>query len=332
MSNGLRISIAMCTYNGSQFLPEQLASIAAQIRLPDELIICDDGSTDTTQEIIEGFSRTVPFPIRFIQNPRNLGSTKNFEKAIGLCTGHLIALSDQDDIWLPKRLACEAEMMELNPTLGGVFSDAELVDAGSKPIGRRLWENIFFLHRDQEQFQAGHATDVLLKRNVVTGATVMVRASLRALFLPIPAIWVHDGWIAWMTALYSQFRLIEEPLIRYRIHANQQAGIASVTRTLPSNLRERLEMAKREEPSEHLARARELKELEKRFTATNDARSSAVLPVLRRSIRFYEERGGSYSSRLVHIGSILQNAANYPRYAARNGWKSLVRDIVIACL
>jgi len=308
-----RISVAMCTYNGSRFLPEQLASIAAQTRLPEEMVICDDGSTDATAEIVEAFAHTAPFPVRFIRNPQNLGSTKNFEKAIGLCTGDLIALCDQDDVWMPEKLARQAEMMENDPELGGVFSDAELMDVSSKRLGKQLWDSIQFGSGEQKQFQAGHGVDILLKRNVVTGATLMVRASRRPQFLPVPNIWVHDGWIAWMLVIHSQLRLIDEPLIQYRIHPNQQVGIESVSKTLPSTLLERLEIGKREEPAKHAAHARQLKELEHWIIAKNDAKSLALLRDLRRTTRFYEGRAVPSNARLARVEWVLRNAGNYYR-------------------
>lgn len=101
----LSISVAMCTYNGSAFLQEQLDSIAAQTRLPDELVICDDGSSDSTVDIVERFAHGVSFRVQLFRNPQNLGSTRNFEQAMRLCTGDLIALSDQDDVWMPEKLA-----------------------------------------------------------------------------------------------------------------------------------------------------------------------------------------------------------------------------------
>ncbi len=327
MNHHHRISIAMCTYNGSRFLPEQLASIAAQTRLPDEMVVCDDGSSDATPEIIEEFARSAPFPVRFIRNPQNLGSTKNFEKAIGLCTGDLIALCDQDDIWLPEKLARQAEMMEGDPSLGGVFSDAELIDDASAPIGKRLWDSILFMPRDRKRFQAASGIDVLLRCNVVTGATLMVRASLRSLFMPIPTTWVHDGWIALQTVFYAQLRSVEEPLIEYRIHANQQIGIKNSTHFLPPTLRERLEKGKREEPGNQLAHAHELNQLAQWMSARKDARSEAALLAVRRTSRFYADRAGPYTSRLAHLASILRNTANYHRY--EDGWRCLVRDIVL---
>ena len=227
-------------------------------------MICDDGSTDTTAEIVEVFARTAPFPVRFIRNPENLGTAKNFEKAIGLCTGELIALSDQDDIWMPERLTHQAERFELDAALGGVFSDAELIDDASKPIGKRLWSNIFFSPDDRKRFQGGHKTDELLRRMVVTGATVMVRASVRPLFLPLPALWMHDCWIAFMLTIYSRLELMEEPLIRYRLHPNQQIGVESLSAARRLPLRKRLELGKREEPGKSLLAAQWLEILERR--------------------------------------------------------------------
>src|SRR3954470_17842517 len=94
-------SVAMCTYNGARFLGEQLASVAAQTRPPDELVVCDDRSTDETASLVRDFAAAAPFRVRLHVNERNLGSTRNFERAVSLCEGDLIALSDQDDEWLP---------------------------------------------------------------------------------------------------------------------------------------------------------------------------------------------------------------------------------------
>src|ERR671927_271278 len=99
-----KFSVAMCTYNGARFVREQLASIAAQTRPPDELVVCDDCSTDATLECIREFARTAPFPVRVVENEKNAGSTKNFERAVELCEGDFIALADQDDVWLPEKL------------------------------------------------------------------------------------------------------------------------------------------------------------------------------------------------------------------------------------
>ena len=133
-----RISVAMCTYNGAHFLAPQLESFVVQSRLPDELVVCDDGSSDDTVAILQAFARRAPFRVRIEVNDVTLRSTKNFEKAIGLCTGDLIATSDQDDVWLPEKLAlCEAAFAR-DPHIGLVFSDAEIVEEHELPVQRRL--------------------------------------------------------------------------------------------------------------------------------------------------------------------------------------------------
>ena len=100
----MRISIALCTYNGDPYLSELLESLAGQDFRPCELVVCDDGSTDSTLSILNEFEHVAPFPIRIFNNTENLGVIKNFEKALSLCTGDYIAPCDQDDIWQPEKL------------------------------------------------------------------------------------------------------------------------------------------------------------------------------------------------------------------------------------
>ena len=101
----MKISVAMATYNGERFVREQLDSLAAQTRPPDELIVVDDCSTDKTLEAVAEFSRTAPFPVMSYRNSANLGWSENFLKAIGLCNGDWIALCDQDDVWMSMKLS-----------------------------------------------------------------------------------------------------------------------------------------------------------------------------------------------------------------------------------
>ncbi len=225
----MQISVAMCTYNGSRFLPEQLASIRAQTLLPFELVICDDGSTDTTPELVSEFARTVPFPVRFVRNERNLGSTKNFEKAIGLCKGELVALCDQDDTWMPRKLEVLSQTLEADPTSVGAFSDAELMDEDGAPEPGTLWSTVHFGPRERRQFERGQ-TFFLTRRPLVTGACFIFRASLAYVFTPIPAEHVHDGWMALCLSTRGQLRAVPDKLIRYRLHNTQQLGIRGVSK------------------------------------------------------------------------------------------------------
>src|SRR6201999_469319 len=110
-----RLSVALCTYNGERFLPQQLASMANQTRPPDELIVCDDRSSDRTIDIVREFAASAAYPVRIFENESNLGSAANFERAIRLCEGNLIALSDQDDIWYPIRLQRSEQELTAHP-------------------------------------------------------------------------------------------------------------------------------------------------------------------------------------------------------------------------
>jgi len=223
----MTFSVALCTYNGAAHLPDQLASIAAQIRRPDELVVRDDASTDDTPAVIQAFAARAPFPVRFERNATRLGSTRNFDGAIAACGGDLIALSDQDDVWRPHKLSTIERCFHENPGVGLVFSDADLVDAALHPIGARLWARIGFDHSRQRFWRARGALTALVPARTVTGATMAFRSTFRALVLPTPdgiAPMIHDGWIALAIAAVAGVAFIEEPLVAYRQHGAQQIG------------------------------------------------------------------------------------------------------------
>ncbi len=221
---GMRISVAMCTLNGVQYLGEQLASILNQVRLPDEVLICDDGSRDNTLDILQSFYSQAPFQTHVHCNQPTLGSTKNFEKAIQLCTGDIIALSDQDDVWHPQKLAWIEQAFLRNPEIGGVFTNADVVDQNLRPFNFSLWEVVRFSKKEQMLVQKGKALDILLKHLVVTGATLAFRSSWKDVLTPIPSCWVHDAWLALGLAVFSNISIIQESLINYRQHGNNQIG------------------------------------------------------------------------------------------------------------
>ena len=221
-----RISVALCTFNGERFLPEQLNSLLGQTLAPVELIVCDDGSTDATESIVLDFAARAPFPVHWHRNPHNLGSTQNFARCISLCTGDLISLADQDDFWLPQKLARAAEIFARNPAVLCTFSNATLMDIDSQPVPSDAWTRFLFTPPLQAKMAAGEAAGVLLQVPIVTGATMTFRASLRDQFLPIASPWVHDAWIAWIAALCGEVVALPEPLMRYRLHGAQQIGLA----------------------------------------------------------------------------------------------------------
>lgn len=233
-----KISIALCTYNGAKYLSEQLESYVGQTRLPDEVIIGDDSSTDETVEIIKEFRQNAPFPVHLHINKENLGSTKNFEKTILKCSGDIIFLSDQDDIWQPAKISVMEKILAENSDVGLVFSDAALINEQGKLLKCNLWD-FTFTKTDRKSFKSGNSLEVMLRHNVVTGATIAFRSELIPLFTPIkitiPDI-IHDGWIALVASVHSKIMFVDRRLIYYRQHENQQLGVNWETRRNAGNL------------------------------------------------------------------------------------------------
>ncbi len=220
---GIRLSVALCTFNGARYLSRQLESIAAQTRLPDELVISDDHSTDETPAILERFAAEAPFPVRLFLNDHNVGSNRNFEQTIRRCAGDLIALCDQDDLWFANRLERSEQAFLANPQLGLLFSDGDIIDENDTFTGDRLWTAFRFNSEIRQRIRWGDCLP-LLRTRFVTGATVVFRARLRDYCFPVAGEWVHDGWMAAIIGCIAPIDFIEEPLISYRRHAAQQVG------------------------------------------------------------------------------------------------------------
>ncbi len=315
------ISVAMCTYNGESFIAEQLESIAAQSLRPEELVICDDRSTDATLEIVEKFALTAPFSVRLIQNSNNLGSRNNFEQSIGLCQGNLIALSDQDDIWHRDKLARLSSVLLEDPTIGGVFSDAELMDEKGEPLAGTLWQAVQFSPSRNHGKHEDGVTNTLLKRDVVTGATLMFRESMRKAFLPIDPSWVHDGWIAWMLALYSRLVPVSAQLIKYRVHSSQQIGLKPVT------FSGRAQHSKQTSRDDYLLLAGRIEALRKRWLDAPGEDHAARLRDLDGRIALLHLRADLPKPRIQRLPSVLRAARAYRLYA--EGWQSIAKDLFL---
>jgi hypothetical protein len=218
----------MCTFNGARFLREQLESITSQTRLPDEVFVCDDGSVDATLAILGHYAKAVEFPVRIRCNAQRLGAVKNFEQAITHTTGDIIVLSDQDDIWRHDKLEVLARILCENPDAGYAFSDAMTINEAGKMMHPSLWQQVFFNKKKRAVFSRGFADQVrvLIRGNVVTGATMALRASLKAVILPVPDSWIHDEWIAFAASVSGARGIpIQEPLTYYRVHGAQAIGV-----------------------------------------------------------------------------------------------------------
>jgi glycosyltransferase involved in cell wall biosynthesis len=228
----LRISVAICTRNGAEYLATQLRSILAQTRLPNEIVLSDDASQDETVAIARAVFADIHGPtpdIRIIENAVALGVTGNFEQASLACSGNLIALSDQDDAWHPNRLELLERIFRDRPDLELLHGDAELVDEAGTSLGHTLFHALGVTSWEKRQIAQGRAFSVFLRRNLATGATMIFRRDLLSIASPFPGEWVHDEWLAIIASATGRVDVLADPLLDYRQHGSNQIGAQKLT-------------------------------------------------------------------------------------------------------
>lgn len=212
MNNGKNpplISIALCTFNGERYLNDQLKSYASQSILPDELIICDDGSSDGTVSIAKEFATQANFSVRVFQNKRNIGYTKNFSECLAKCSGKYVFLSDQDDQWKSHKIETMVNYLEANPEATLIIHDLDYCKSDLTPIGQtkiERMENICDLNSDY-----------------VTGMATCIRKTFLEKCLPVPFEvdgLTHDLWLHKCSESIGGKAILREILANYRRHSS----------------------------------------------------------------------------------------------------------------
>ena len=171
----MRISVALATYQGERFLEQQLESIRNQSLLPVELVVGDDGSVDGNHRVVAEFARRAPFPVSLQVHATALGSARNFESVIAECSGDVIALSDQDDLWQPTKLEALAGTLSGPREPGLAFSDGELVDASSASLGVSCWDSIGLSGQQRRAIDSAARS----RRSCVASGASAVRSRVR---------------------------------------------------------------------------------------------------------------------------------------------------------
>lgn len=221
----LTASVALCTYNGAEYIEEQLVSILQQSVQVREIIVADDGSTDGTLEKVKNVVAAHDIAVTILDGGRRpFGVQQNFQRAILQCTSDVVFLADQDDLWETTRAEValsrfseddRAQLVACNATI--VSSRGESVDT---LFGRmRVSESeIKTLNRD--------ALEILVRRSIFPGMAMAMRRDFALRHIPIAGTWPHDYWFAFNAALEDGFRAERETLVRYRQHASNVVGVA----------------------------------------------------------------------------------------------------------
>lgn len=206
------VSIVMATYNGENFLNEQVASLINQTYQSIEIIIVDDCSTDNTKTIIKQLI-SKHGNIKFVENEKNVGVTKTFENGIMQTSGEFIAFCDQDDIWMPNKI----ELLVKN--IGkedAIYHNSLLVDAHGKSLNSE-----FTGIMKMKSYYSGSS---FLLSNSVPGHTMMVRKKFVMDILPIPHNILFDLWIGFAAAANNGIKYVDKILVHYRQHNNNVIG------------------------------------------------------------------------------------------------------------
>ncbi|KIP86143.1 hypothetical protein SN15_09375 [Stenotrophomonas maltophilia] len=316
----LSTSIAVCTYNGERFLQEQLDSLLRQTERPDQIVIRDDVSSDGTLDILRAFvpvAEAMGIVIDLQVNPANVGYRLNFDGALRACTGEVIFLCDQDDVWHADKLERFCAEFERRPDLLALHSDARLIDGEGRVLGRRLFTAILYESKELQRMHGGDGFALMLKRNLMTGAAMAFRRSLLSDALPLPSSeWVHDAWIGTLAAMRGGIDSLEEPSIDYRLHDQNQLGIGGNDPLQRSARRKRQLATERVQATLLLTRARAL------------GVKSGLLDIIERKLHHVSVRGQLPASRLCRTPMVYGElvAGNYNRFG--RGLLSAAIDLV----
>lgn len=300
-----RVAVVMTTFEGARWVAEQARSIAAQTRPVDVVRVADDGSTDSTLELLR---RELPVADVTV-NAQRLGTVRSLDSALSTVDADVVLLADQDDRWHPDRVA------RLVGTQGLTFHDARLVDSAGGVLRGTLWDHVG-LTPSRRRRLATDPLGVLLEGNPVTGATVAVHRDVLTLGLPLPQQGWHDYWLALVAAAHDlPVVAVAEPLIDYRVHGANTAGLP------PRGLRARLRAgpAARRQRESLVAMLGEL--LERLPAGPAAARVLSARDHLCRRLSLPRSRW----RRLPGAGRLLLSGS----YAAHGGgWRTAVVDIL----
>ena len=224
-----KISIAMATFEGRKFIEKQFESLLQQTRLPDEIIIYDDASSDDTVSILKDLKKRAPFRVEIIQGSKNLGVNTAFFTALAACNGTYIFFCDQDDVWEPKKIEMIVATFDSNPNIAVVFSNASQINENNITLQMSLWEQIKFNKKKIQNFEHNPLDQLLKGGNFIYGMSAAFRLESIKHFSSIikqDIGMTHDTWYALhVIGVGWKGVALDEKLVCYRRHDLQNTSV-----------------------------------------------------------------------------------------------------------
>lgn len=228
-----KISVAMAVYNGEKYIEKQLISILNQTRLPDEVIICDDGSKDRTVDIIENFIDIHSLSNwKLYSNKSNVGFSKNFYNSIKKTTGDIIFLCDQDDIWHEDKIKKMEKIFVANKKIKALVSSFDLINENGMGINIKLSNkksnNNIIKYKVKSKLEK-ISKDTIFLYNISPGCTMAFTKDIKDIYLKnTNCNCIHDWEISMLAALSDGLYYLDLPLIDYRIHSKNAVGLGGI--------------------------------------------------------------------------------------------------------
>ena len=232
-----QVTILMAIYKPNiKWLKEQLQSLNNQTYSNLNLIVWNDAPDDQTdyEEIYKDYITN--FPYKIYKGKENLGSNGAFEELTKIASSEYVAYCDQDDVWLPEKIVTlikEAQRADTDL----LCSDMYVIDKNSSIIADSITKvrprQIFYEGTDLFQY--------LFSRNFIAGCTTLVKTDMAKKALPFPKEFVHDWWLGIHIASTGKVVSIKEPLIKYRIHGDNQTGVLTGVKDKESYYKRRIQ-------------------------------------------------------------------------------------------
>jgi glycosyltransferase involved in cell wall biosynthesis len=253
MNESPLVSVALATFNGEKYLAQQLDSLLAQDYPNLEIVISDDGSTDSTSQILARYAK-LDQRIRLLPRSGNLGAILNFSRCFAACHGDLISPCDQDDIWYPRKTSRLVEAMG-DALL--IYCNSRLIDGENRPTGCMLADTLYMIH--------GNDPRAFIFSNSVLGHAMVFRKCILDAHGAITAGVPHDWWLAFVAANLGHITYLDEVLVDYRRHEASITQAAANSRSKSQRLRHMNEdtlrlKAMAEFPSPHQAYVKRIRD------------------------------------------------------------------------